>query len=93
MAIVGCDGKWRNRLHRQRCRTQSSPAPVAMMVDTRSILRLTDLDATATAAIDSLVQQAKSGQHQKSVRLTRTRRPVSALNYKHGPVAASLPMP
>lgn len=74
MAIVGCDGKVAEQAAPAAMPApKAAPAPVAMMaVDTKVNFAFdrADLDAAATAAIDSLVQQAKSKGSIKSVRLT-----------------------
>lgn len=74
MAIVGCDGKVAEQAAPAAMPApKAAPAPVAMMaVDTKVNFAFdrADLDAAATAAIDSMVQQAKSKGSIKSVRLT-----------------------
>ena len=74
MAIVGCDGKVAEQAAPAAMPApKQPPAPVAMMaLDTKVNFAFdrADLDATATAAIDALVQQAKSKGSIKSVRLT-----------------------
>lgn len=74
MAIVGCDGKVAEQAAPAAMPApKAAPAPVAMMaLDTKVNFAFdrADLDATATAAIDALVQQAKSKGSIKSVRLT-----------------------
>lgn len=74
MAIVGCDGKVAEQAAPAAMPApKAAPVPVAMMaVDTRVNFAFdrADLDKAATAAIDSLVQQAKSKGSIKSVRLT-----------------------
>ena len=71
MAIVGCDGKVAEAAAPEPMAAQA-PAPAVSAADATVNFGFdrADLDATATAAIDTLVGQAKSQGSIKSVRVT-----------------------
>jgi len=73
MAIVGCDGKEAEPEPVAEPAAAPAPAPVAMAPVEATVnfgFDRADLDGTATAAIDTLVSNAKSKGSIKSVRVT-----------------------
>lgn len=70
MAIVGCDGKVAEEPKPEPVAAAPAPAVTSMDAKVNFGFDRADLDATATAAIDTLVGEAKSKGGIKSVRVT-----------------------
>ena len=70
MAIVGCDGKVAEEPQPEPLAAAPAPAVTSMDAKVNFGFDSADLDATATAAIDTLVGEAKSKGGIKSVRVT-----------------------
>jgi len=70
MAIVGCDGKVAEEPKPEPVAAAPAPAVTSMDAKVNFGFDRADLDATATAAIDTLVGEAKSKGEIKSVRVT-----------------------
>ena len=70
MAIVGCDGKVAEEPQPEPVAAAPAPAVTSMDAKVNFGFDRADLDATATAAIDTLVGEAKSKGGIKSVRVT-----------------------
>ena len=70
MAIVGCDGKVAEEPQPEPLAAAPAPAVTSMDAKVNFGFDRADLDATATAAIDTLVGEAKSKGGIKSVRVT-----------------------